>query len=140
MHTGEFAWSHTTIKVLGATMIGIDGFGFNKKFDKEVLYGAGDEPIDIQTGNKSYDGTLDLKKYEVDKLNDAAIAAGYEDITEVPHEAIVITTSFKKTSADKTRTIVCTGVAFTGLPQSMKQGEKQMPVSLPFIAIKITSK
>lgn len=140
MHTNEFSWSHTTVKVLGATMIGIDGMGFNKKFDKEVIYGAGNDPIDIQNGNKSYDGTLDLKKYEVDKLNDAALAAGYEDISEVPHEAITIITSFKKGAGDKTRTITATGVAFTALPQSMKQGDKQMQISLPFIAIKITSK
>jgi len=140
MHTNEFAWSHTTVKLLGATLIGIDGWGFNKKFDKEVIYGAGDEPLDIQPGNKSYDGTLDLKKYEVDKLNDAALAAGYEDITEVPHEAITIVTSFKKSQVDKTRTIVATGVAFSALPQSMKQGDKQMPINLPFVAIKISSK
>lgn len=140
MRTSEFAWSHTTVKVLGATLIGIDGWGFNKKFDKEALYGAGNDPIDIQPGNKSYDGNLDLKKYEVDKLNDAALTAGYDDITEVPHEAITITTSFKKTKADKTRTIVATGVAFSSLPQAMKQGDKQMQVNLPFIAIKITTK
>lgn len=140
MRTSEFAWSHTTLTILGAKMVGINGWSFNKKFDKEVLYGAGDEPIDIQSGNKSYDLNVDLKKYEVDKLNDAALAAGFEDITEVPHEAIVITTSFKKTDADKTRTIIATGVSFTSLPQSMSQGDKEMKVSLPAIAMKIISK
>lgn len=140
MRTSEFAWQHTTVKLLGATLIGINGWSFNKKFDKEVLYGAGNEPIDIQEGNKSYDLNIDLKKYEVDKLNDAALAAGYEDITEVPHTAITVTTSFKKTEADKTRTIVATGVSFTSLPQGMKQGAKEMEVSLPAIAMKIVTK
>lgn len=139
MHTNEFAWQHTTLTVLGARIVGIDGWGFDKKFDKEPIYGSGSEPIDIQPGNKSYNLTIDLKKYELDKLNDAALAAGYEDISEVPHEAITITTHFRKSPTDKQRRIIATGVAFTGFNQAMKQGDKQMPVSLPAVAIKIIS-
>ena len=135
--TKECAWSQTRIKVLGRTLVGINGFEFNKKVDKEAIYGAGDEPLDIQPGNKSYTGNLDLKKYEVDVLNKAAKMAGYEDITEVPHEAIVITCTYKKNATDAPATITSLATAFTDLTASMKQNDKEGKLTLPFISMKI---
>lgn len=134
--TDECAWKKVTIKLLGRTFVGIRGFEFEKNFDKEYLYGAGDEPIDINSGNKSYPGSYKLLKYEVDLLNDAAQAAGYEDITEVPHELISGTCTFKKTATSKTRTITSAGISFTSLKAAMEQAAKMTEVPLPFIAMK----
>ncbi len=135
--TKECAFKHVTITVLGRTITGLRGFEFKKAIEKEELYGSGDEPIDIQSGNKKYDGNLKLLKYEVDLLNDAAQAAGYEDITEVPHEAIVITCQFKKTAQSASRTHAARGVSFTEMPFGMEQNAKNTEVTLPFIAMKI---
>lgn len=134
--TQECSWSQTTLKVLGAQIIGLQGWEFDKTFDKDYLYGADNDPIDIQGGNKAYPGSLDILKYELDKLNDAAFNAGYEDITEVPHEAIVMTCMFQKTPTSKLRTITVMGAAFTDLKAAMKQADKSMPVNLPFKSIK----
>ena len=134
--TKECAWSHTSVKLLGATMVGLRGFEFDKDIEKEYLYAAGDEPIDIQNGNKGYPLNLKLLKYEVDKLNDAALAAGYEDILEVPHELIVITCQYKKRITDAQRTIVSSGVAFTSLKFAMEQNNKMGEVTLPGMAMK----
>lgn len=136
-NTKECAWAQTSIKLLGRTIIGIRGFEFKKTVEKEHLYGAGDEPIDIQSGNKAYTGSLKLLKYEVDLLNDAAIAAGYTDITEVPHTLIFITCVYKKNAADKSRTINAAGVAFTETGAAMDQNAKMTEVTLPFLAMKI---
>ncbi|HML58658.1 MAG TPA: hypothetical protein PKA85_09845, partial [Ferruginibacter sp.] len=73
--TKECAWAQTSIKLLGRTIIGIRGFEFQKDFEKEYVYGAGADPIDINNGNKGYPGSLTLLKFEVDQLNDAAVAA-----------------------------------------------------------------
>lgn len=134
--TAECAWAQTSMKVLGATIIGIRGFEFKKTKEGEYLYGAGDEPIDIQRGNKGYPGNLKLLKYEVDKLNDAAKVAGYEDITEVPHEAVVITTLYKKKATDPIRTITAAGVAFTEITAAMEQNGKMDEVQLPLLCMK----
>lgn len=134
--TKECAWSHTSLKILGATIVGLRGFDFEKNFEKEYLYAAGNEPIDIQPGNKSYPGHLKLLKYEVDKMNDAALLAGYEDITEVPHEAIVITCSYKKVATDAARTITAMGVAFTNLKEALEQNGKMTEITLPFLSMK----
>lgn len=136
--TKECAWAQTKLKALGRTFVGIEAFEFSKSVSKEAMFGAGDEPIDIQTGNKEYKGSVTLRKYEVDALNDAAQAAGYEDITEVPHEAIVITCSYKKNVTDQQRTITSLATAFTEMTVGMKQNDKQTSVQLSFISMKIT--
>ena len=140
MTTLECAWHHTTVTILGAKVIGMRGFDFDKKVDKEAIYASGNEPVDIQTGNKTYTGTITVLKYELDKLNDAALAAGFEDITEVPHEAITITCTFQKRLLDPKRVIVAAGVAFNDLKAAMTQAAKFTEVQLPFVSMKITLK
>jgi hypothetical protein len=135
--TKECAWQNTSITVLGRKVTGLRGFEFKKTVEKEHLYAAGSAPIDIQDGNKKYEGNLKLLKYEVDLLNDAALTAGFADITEVPHESILITTEYKKVVTDKPRKIIAAGVGFTEMGFAMEQNAKMTEVTLPFIAINI---
>lgn len=134
--TKECAWSQTSFKCLGRTTTGRLGFELEKDVETEYLYGDGPEPIDIQRGNKSYPGNVEMLKYELDMYNDAAVAAGYEDITEVPLEAIVITCVYKKLATDKPRTITASGVAFTNIKIAMQQNDKSTKVTLPFKSMK----
>lgn len=135
--TKECAWSQVSVTVLSRKIVGLRGFEFKKTVEKEHLYAAGDMPIDIQTGNKKFEGSLKLLKFEVDLLNAAALAAGYADILEVPHSAIAITCEYKKGSADDTRRLTVTGVAFTELSRAMEQNAKMSEVSLPLLAMDI---
>jgi hypothetical protein len=136
--TKECAWSQTSIKLLGVTIEGIRGWSFKKAIDKELLFAAGDEAVDITSGNKSISGTLTLLKYEFDKLNDAAQLAGYDDILEVPHTAILITCAFKLNATTPIRTISTPlGLAFTDSEVAMQQNAKMTEVPLPFIAQKL---
>lgn len=125
------------MKVLGRTIVGIRGFEFDKEIEKEILYGAGDEGIDITTGNKKITGTLKLYKYEVDLLNDAAKAAGYGDITEVPYTLIVLTCAFKLNATTPSRTITIPGLGFTKMTFTMDQNAKYTEVPLPWVATKM---
>lgn len=136
--TEECAWSHTSVKLLGRTLTGIRGFSFKKGVEKEHLYAAGPDPIDIQSGNKKPEGSLKILKYEFDLLNDAAQAAGYEDITEVPHSLVLITCSYKKRNTDPIRIIEAQGVAFTEFDNSMEQNAKMTEITLPFLSMRNT--
>lgn len=135
--TKECAWSQTSVKLLTRTIGGLRGFEFKKAVEKEHLYAAGADPIDIQSGNIKPDGSLDMLKYELDLLNDAAQTAGFTDITEVPHEAVVITCSYKKLPTDPIRIVEAFGVAFTDISVGMKQNAKMTEIALPFLAMKI---
>lgn len=136
-NTKECAWSHVSVTLLGRTIVGLRGFEFKKTVEKEHLYGAGDLPIDIQSGNQKFEGNLKLLKFEVDLLNDAANAAQYNDILDVPHDQIVITCDYKKKENDTTRTITVSGVAFNELTTTMEQNAKMTEVTLPFLAMHI---
>ncbi len=136
--TKECAWAQTTLKLLGATIIGIRGFEFKKNIEKELLYAAGDEAIDITSGNKGVSGSITLLKYEVDKLNEAAQLAGFDDVTEIPHPLIMITCAYKLNVNSKVQIIETPmGVAFTDITIAMQQNAKMTEVPLPFIAQKL---
>jgi hypothetical protein len=136
--TAECSWSHTSIKMLGRTLTGLRGFSFKKGIEKEHLYAAGSDPVDIQSGNKKPEGSLKVLKFELDLLNDAAQDAGYEDIAEVPHTLITITCAYKKRPTDPIRIVEAQGVAFTDLEIAMEQNAKMTEVSLPFLSMKNT--
>lgn len=135
--TQDCAWSNIKLTLLGRTLPGLRGFETKKSIEKEHVYASGDEPVDIQSGNKKYEGNLKLLKYEVDLLNEAAQAVGFADITEVPHTVVTATIEFKKEVLGTIRTIAIIGIAFTELPSNMEQNAKMNEVTLPFIAMRI---
>ncbi len=133
--TSECAWANFEVKVLNRVIKGLRGFESKKTKDAEHLHGSGDEPIDIMTSNKKYEGNIKLLGFEADAINKAAQDAGYDDITEVPHELIVITISFKRRITDKIKTYVTAGVQFTEDGVSMEQGAKFREITLPYLAM-----
>jgi hypothetical protein len=136
--TKECAWAQTSVKLLGATLSGIRAFEFQKTIEKDLIFAAGDTAIDITQGNKSVSGSLTILKFELDKLNDAAQAAGYDDITEVPHPLILVTCAFKLNATDPIRILETPlGLAFTGMTVGQQQNAKMTEVPLPFISQKI---
>lgn len=137
LQTSECAWSNVSLTLLGRKIIGLRGFEIKKSKEKEHLYAAGDEPIDIQSGNTKYEGNVKVLKFEADKLNDAALEAGFADILEVPHTLILITVQYRKLITDPIRTIVVPGVAFTELGVAMEQNAKMTEITLPFMAMRI---
>lgn len=138
--TKECAWSQTQVKILGRTLVGIRGFEFNDDVEDEYLYAAGADPIDIQSGNNSYPGNIKLLKFELDMMNDAAIAAGYASASKIPHEAVVITCIYKKNATDQARTITAAGVKFGSQKHAMEQNAKMSEITLPFLSMKTVIK
>jgi hypothetical protein len=133
--TSECAWSHFEVKILNRIIKVLRGFETKKTKEAEHLHGAGNEPIDIMTGMIKYEGNVKVLGFEADAMNKAAQDAGYDDITEVPHELIVITISFKRRITDKIKTIVTTGVQFTEDGFSLEQNAKFREITLPYIAM-----
>ena len=123
--------------MLGRVIKGLRGFEYKKSVEKEHVYGSGDEPIDINSSNKKYEGNIKVLGFERDALKREAKAAGYSDLTEVPHEAIVLTFKYKKSKIDPVTIDVVNGVAFTEDSSGMDQGAKMREITLPFLAMGI---
>jgi len=133
----ECAWSRFEVQILNRTIKGLRGFGFKKEVEKEHLYGAGDDAIDIMSGNKKNSGSIKVLGFEADAMNKAARDAGFEDITDVPHEAIIITCSYRKRSIDPIKTYVAAGVAFTEAGVDLEQNAKHREINLPYLAMDV---
>lgn len=135
----ECEWHKWELRIFGRPIIGLRGFEYGKKAEKEHLYGAGKDPIDIQEGNVAPEGNLKVLGYERDQLNDAAVLAGFDGLTDVPAELITLTITYRKLPTDKLRKVSIVGVSFTEDKNSMDQGAKYREVALPFLAMKIIS-
>lgn len=137
IRSSECAWSHTEVSVFGRVIKGLRGWEYKKTTEKEPLYGAGQHAIDIQEGNIKCEGNFKVLGFERDALNKAAQLAGFDDITAVPHEAIIAQISYQKTKFDKKTTVQVIGCSFTEVGGAMEQGAKMSEVTLPWLAMDI---
>jgi len=133
----EYEFADVRVQVLGAELTGLRGLTYKKSREKEAVYGAGSDPRSIQRGNKSYEGTLTVLKSDLDAMNLAARAAGYDDVVEVPGKNIVITCVYQATEEGKLATDTLIGVEFTDFEDGMKQGDKFKEVELPFVFLRL---
>ena len=132
----EFSFSDVKVKLLGLELTGLRGLTYKKKQEKEAVYGAGNQPKSIQRGNVSHDGTLMVLKSDFDLLNEAAIAAGYDDLVDVPGKDIIITCVYENKASSLLKTVTLIGVDITEDEDGMKQGDKFKEVTLPFIYLR----
>lgn len=135
--SNEFEYADVKVSMLGITLTGLRGLKYKKGQEKEPVYGAGNEVKAIQRGNKRYDGTLRLLKSDFDTLNRAALAAGYEDIVDVPGKLIDIVCVYKKDGVAGMSTAGLINVEFTEAEDGLNQNDKFSEVSLPFICKKV---
>lgn len=138
--SSEYAWHHTEVKLAGKILTGITAWELKRTTEKEALYGAGQHAIDIQSGNIACSGSITLWGYELDRLEQAAQAAGYDSIQDVPHELISIVVSARKLAKDPITTWIAIGVSFSETTDSLNQGDKKRECPLPFICMDIQKK
>lgn len=129
----EVAWKDLEVSILGKRMRGFREFKFKKVVEKEHLHADGSEPFGIQEGNVTYTGSMKVLKSVLRSLNDAAKAAGYNDITGIPYQLIVITGYYKEGFGRTGEKKTLAGVSFMEFEESMTQGAKYMEVDLPFL-------
>lgn len=126
----EQAWSDVRIAIAGKPVVGIRGFKYKVAQEKEHLYGAGDEPIGIQRGNRQYEGEIKLLKFEYDLLDDAAKLAGARDILDIRFDIII---KYSKNIGGLIRMDSVRGAEFKDYELGMEQGAKMMEITLPVI-------
>jgi hypothetical protein len=131
----ECAWADMSILFNGKQIAKIKHVKFGKKQEKDELYAEGDQPHSIQRGNVSYTGELEVFKNVLDQVNEAVAIAGYEDILDV--ENVTLNVSFKASGLRKLKLYTLIGVEFTEYEIGLSQGDKSIPVKLPFKFLKL---
>lgn len=129
-------WADMTVMVAGSTITKIRGLKYKAAKQKELLHAAGDEPISIQSGKRTYEGTVTVLKGALDDMNRAAISAGGEDILDMQFD-IVVTYKARGTRSLQTDTLV--NVEITDFEKGWEQGATSMDIALPIIFMKLVT-
>lgn len=132
----ECEWVDMTVNFAGAPLTKIRGLKYKATQEKENLFAAGDEPISIQSGNRSYDGSIKVLKGAIDDMNLAARAAGARDVLDMEFDIVVVYAQ-KGTRALATDKLVrCQIKEFE---KGWDQGAKMMEIALPIMFLGIES-
>jgi hypothetical protein len=124
----EYEWSDITVIAGGIDLLTIRAVKCKKKVEQEPIYAKGGEPFAIQKGNSSYEGELELLKSGFDALEDAAGG----DITTARFDILV--SYGNPLNGDVIRTNKILNISIGESEEAAKQGDKFMPVTLPFLA------
>ena len=129
----QYAWSNVEVVLFGRMVTAIRGVKYKTSQEKETLYGMGDRPISIQTGNKSYEGELTLLQSELEAIQKEV--GSNCDVVDIPAFDIVV--SYKMEGNGPLVQDVIKFAEFSEVEKSMSQGDKFMEITLPFIALDI---
>jgi len=132
----ECEWADMTISVSGSPLTKIRALKYGVKTKKEHLYAAGDDPISIQSGNREPTGSFKVLKSAIDAMNEAALAAGGRDITDLVFDIVVF---YKPAGARPPQTDTLVGCEVSAFDKGWQQGATNMDVELPFLFLNLVS-
>lgn len=128
----QYEFADLTVIAGGKDITGLRGIKYTEKQEKEILYGKGNEPLSIQKGNKSYEGEITMTQGELE-----TIVANSKDGSVLSIQLDVIVNYGNPSKGDVMMIDAIKGVQFTESPKELKQGDKFMEVTLPFIALRV---
>ena len=131
----EYEWADLTFLLGGKDLTGFRGIKYSIKQEKEVVYGKGNMPIAIQKGNKSIEGEITVLQSELETMR---LQSGTGSILDLQLDAVACYGN--PANGDVLVTDVVQGIQFTEEPKELKQGDKFMEITLPFIALRVTKK
>lgn len=127
----QYDWSDITLEIGGRDITGIRGIKYSTKQEKELLHAKGNRPMSIQRGNITFEGEITLLQSELEVLR----AAGSGSVLNLTVDATVVYGDPAK--GDTVITDKILGIEFTEDAKEIKQGDKQMEITLPFICLDI---
>jgi hypothetical protein len=127
----QYEFADLTLYLAGRDVTGFRGIKYTKKQEKEALYGKGNRPMSIQKGNISYEGEISFTQSELETLK----VLGNGSILGLNLNAVVSYGNPDK--GDTWITDKLFGIQFTEEAKEIKQGDKFMEVTLPFICLDI---
>lgn len=133
INSTEWAWSDMQVSLNGVVMGKVTKMTVKTDRETEALYGAGDEPFAINPGNKSYSGEVETYGTVIANMNRAAIAAGYDDLTDVPW---AISVTFKATRTEPMQTLLVPNVVFEEFEEGGENNDKAFKKTLTFKSLR----
>lgn len=123
----EYEWADITLIFAGFDLTGIRAIKYKEKIEQEHRYAKGRKPHGISRGNIGYEGELVLLQSDYIRMRQA----GNGSVLGLRANAEC---SFGNPSTgDALTTNRLVGMAFGEAEEGMKQGDKFMEVTLPFL-------
>ncbi|NDD53203.1 hypothetical protein EBZ39_04870 [bacterium] len=135
--TKELEWKDIAVMIAGSNLKKFTNVSYAVSQEMEELYAAGDDPLDIQTGDRKYEGSLTLLKSAVDDMNLAARAAGGRDILDVKFDIVI---TYKANDNRRLITDTLVGCRFSQFEFKAAQGDKKMEIVMPFKFTRLLSR
>ena len=110
----EYQWSDVNALIGGHLVTRLRSVRYKRSKEKELLYGAGAEPVSIQSGNVAYEGEVGMLRSEYETL----AQSGGGSVLDLQLDIVV---SYGNPAEEE---------------NSMNQGDKNEEVTLPFIFLR----
>jgi hypothetical protein len=127
----QYEWADLSILIGGNIVTGARAISYKSTQEKEVIYAKGNEGHSIQRGNVKHEGEITMLQSEYEKL---CLAGGGSILSMRVNINVNYGDPIK---GDKMTTDVVEYAEFTEEAKEMKQGDKNMEVKIPFIALRI---
>lgn len=132
----QYEWADISLLLGGRDVVGARGIKYGEKQETEAIYGKGNQPLSIQRGNRSYEGEITLLQSELETLLVLAKQqTGRSSLLGLNLNAVVCYGNPLK--GDVMITDRLYGIHFTEVEKAMSQGDKNMEITLPFVALDI---
>jgi len=128
----EYGWSDLTAVFGGRDLTGIRGVKYTEKIEREPLFAKGRYPHSIQSGNVSVEGEITMLQSE----HEALIKAGNGSILNLKGLDLIVSYG-DATAGDAVITNRIENLYVTESGDELKQGDKNMEITLPFLATRI---
>lgn len=136
-NSSEYAWKDIEVVMIGRPIVRILEVKYKVSQEKENIYGRGNEPLGTQRGNKKYEGQLVIGQGELEglllKAKQSVVGEGSIDVTDLP--PFDISVCYTKNGV-LVRDVIH-DVDITDFEKGMKQNDKSMEITLPFISLGI---
>ncbi|MDR0603581.1 MAG: hypothetical protein LBG80_04670 [Bacteroidales bacterium] len=127
----QYEFSDVTLVMGGRDVSGLRGIKYGSKQEKEVIYGKGNKGMSIQKGNISHEGEITVTQSELETLK----LLGGGSVLNLNLNAVVCYGNPSK--GDVLITDKINDIQFTEEEKELKQGDKFMEITLPFICLDI---
>lgn len=131
----SYGWSSVTFPVAGVPIVGITKINYKKTQVKENIYGVGVQPVSRGYGNKTYEGSITIKREELNRL---ILAAPDNDISNItPFTIPVIYSDGTRVTP---RVDELKAVEFKGFDMTTNQGDTSIDVEIELVIGNIESR
>jgi len=129
----EYSFADISVVMLGRPITGLRGVKYKATQEKEIVHGAGNKPLSIAKGKKTFEGSLTLLQSELEAL---LVAAGTgKDVMDLNNIDVIVT--YEPNDGLPFITDILKNVQFKEFEKGMKVNDMFTEIDIPFFCLDI---